>query len=411
MAIDKKHYLTIARDRYTQQFKNKPNFDSLVETWLQESAELQDVLSGIDDIKYIDNAEGVQLDNIGEIVGQPRLLIDADLIAFFGFQGLSISRSYGDLTDASKGGRWKGLEESSTGNIELSDEEYRLFIRAKIIRNSTVATTEDVIESLKFLFQADRVHLLEDTGPASYRAAVGKVLSQQEKNLIKYEYEDGVKRNLLVKPAGVRVDNFSEYNPEQFFGFSGVQGAAGYGTLLEVGEYVPYYASYGMFGYGDLRDIADVTIAYDYSQTANHTTRTAESGNNYVDIPFSNQIQEVYVDGAFTDSYATSQNRVIFPSSFPNGTPITVVERYGQEVITTSYSFKNPSVTELTRKQYESPFGDVNNPQQGSRYRALGEPQGANNILNTGPIKKLEYFDNDATELTETGGYYSSIIT
>jgi hypothetical protein len=411
MAIDKQQYLDIARERYTQQFKEKSNIDRLVATWLSGSEEIQDVLSDVDDIKYIDKASGIQLDNIGEIVGQPRILIDADLIAFFGYQGLSISRSYGDLNDASKGGRWKALEESSTGNITLNDPEYRLFIRAKILRNKTVATTEDVIESIKFLFQAERVHLLEDTGPASYRVAIGKVLSQQEKNLIRYEYQDGVKRNLLVKPAGVGFDDFSEYNPEQFFGFDGVSGVKGYGTLLEVGEYVPYFTSFGMFGYGDLRDIADVNIYYDYTMSSRHTTRGVSRDGDSVDIPISNTVQEVYVDGAFTDSYTVSKNRVTFPYELTAGTPVTVVERFGQEVITTDYTFKDPAVTTLSRRQYESSFGDVNDPQKGSRYRSLGEPQGANNILNTGPIKKLKYFDNDATELTETGGYYSSIIT
>jgi len=263
MAIEKQDYLKIARNRYTQQFKDKINFDKLIYTWLQQSLSIQDTLSSIDDIKYIDRATGVQLDNIGEIVGQPRLLIDADLIAFFGFQGLSISRSYGDLNDPSKGGRYKSYGESSTGNILLSDTEYRLFIKAKIIRNTTVATTEDVIESVKFLFSADKVHLIEGENPASYSVSVGKLLSQQEKNLIKYAYQEGVKRTLIVKPAGVNVDNYREFDPESFFAFQGVSGAKGYGDIKEIADYVPYYESYGLFGfegaefaasYGDVND-------------------------------------------------------------------------------------------------------------------------------------------------------------
>jgi hypothetical protein len=249
MAINQENYLEVARGRYTEQFKQKPNFDALIETWLQSSNTLQETLSQIDDIKYIDRAVGVQLDNIGDIVGQPRLLIDADLIAFFGFQGLSISRSYGDLNDSSLGGRWRSLGESSTGNILLSDDEYRLFIRAKIIRNTTVATSEDIIASIKFLFQADKVHLIENEAPASYRVAIGARLTQTEKNLLKYSYLDGVDRTLIVKPAGVNVDLYSEYDPSQFFAFSGVSGAQGYGDLREVADYVPYYESFGFFGF------------------------------------------------------------------------------------------------------------------------------------------------------------------
>ncbi len=263
MAISKEQYLETARERVTQQFKEKPNIEKLLASWLAGSSEIQDVLSDIDDIKYIDRASGVQLDNIGEIVGQPRILIDADLIAFFGFQGNLASRSYGSLTDASKGGRWKSLGESTTGNITLNDPEYRLFIRAKILRNKTIATTEDVIESIKFLFQADKVHLIEGENPASYRVAIGNLLSIQQKNLITYSYQDGVERNLLVKPAGVGFENFSEFNPEQFFAFQGVDGAQGYGDIKEIADYVPYYETFGMFGfegaefaasYGDVND-------------------------------------------------------------------------------------------------------------------------------------------------------------
>lgn len=311
MSIPKQDYLGVARGRYTDQFKEKPNFDGLIATWLESSEELQETYSDIDDIKYIDRASGVQLDNIGKIVGQPRVLIDADLIAFFGFQGLSISRSYGDLDDPSKGGRWKGIGETTTGNITLSDNEYRIFLRAKIIRNRTTATTEDVIESVKFLFQADKVHLIEGENPASYSVSIGKILSQQEKNLIKYDYRDGVKRNLIVKPAGVKVDNYREFNPTQFFAFSGVVGAKGYGDIKEIADYVPYFDTFGMFGF----------------------------------------------EGA---EFATS-------------------------------------------------YGNVNDPSIGSRYKSLGEPDDANNILYEGPIKRIEYRDPNVTTLSE-GGYYSSII-
>jgi hypothetical protein len=311
MTIDKQRYLDVAKQRYTEQFKNKENFGKLVETWVGESLELQDVISDIDDIKYIDKASGKQLDNIGDIVGQPRLLIDADLIAFFGFQGISISKSFGDLNDVSAGGRWKSLGEYSTGNILLSDNEYRLFIRAKIIRNTTVATTEDVIDSIKFLFQADKVHLIEGEYPASYRVAVGSVLTQQQKNLIKYDYQDGVKRNLVVKPAGVRIDSFSEFNPDQFFGFQGVQGSSGYGDLLEIAEYIPYYQTFGLFGF----------------------------------------------DGG----------------------------------------------------EYAQPYGDVNNPSAGSRWKSLGESSDVNNIVYEGPLKKFQYKDPTVTSIS-IGGYYSSIV-
>jgi len=269
MSIEIKDYVDIARGRYTEQFKNKPNFDSLIYTWLQQSEELQQVVSGISDIKFIERAEGQQLDNIGEIVGQSRLLIDANLIDFFGFEGISIARSYGDLDDRTKGGRWKSLGEKATGNITLSDDEYRLFLKSKIIRNSTTATTEDVIASAKFLFQADKVHLIEGEKPACYSIAIGKRLTQQEKNLLKYSYVDGVDRTFLVKPAGVCVQNYREFDPQNFFAFQGVRGAKGYGDILEVAEYTPYYDGHiKKIEYKD-PDVTKLTIGGIYSSIVN----------------------------------------------------------------------------------------------------------------------------------------------
>ena len=411
MSIEIKDYVDIARGRYTEQFKNKPNFDSLIYTWLQQSEELQQVVSGISDIKFIERAEGQQLDNIGEIVGQSRLLIDANLIDFFGFEGISIARSYGDLDDRTKGGRWKSLGEKATGNITLSDDEYRLFLKSKIIRNSTTATTEDVIASAKFLFQADKVHLIEGEKPACYSIAIGKRLTQQEKSLLKYSYVDGVDRAFLVKPAGVCVQNYREFDPQNFFAFQGVRGAKGYGDILEVAEYTPYYESYGMYGYGDLKDIAETFMTIENSLFKKATTRyVGEDGDKDVDMPYnSSYTSEVYVEGALSNNHFLSSNRVSFPYELSKGTKVTLVGMHAQEVKETRYELKDPNVTELTRKNYESSFGDVDHPDVGSRFKSLGEDGSDNNIYYDGHIKKIEYKDPDVTKLT-IGGIYSSII-
>jgi len=329
MSIEIKDYVDIARGRYTEQFKNKPNFDSLVYTWLQQSEELQQVVSGISDIKFIERAEGQQLDNIGEIVGQSRLLIDANLIDFFGFEGISIARSYGDLDDRTKGGRWKSLGEKATGNITLSDDEYRLFLKSKIIRNSTTATTEDVIASAKFLFQADKVHLIEGEKPACYSIAIGKRLTQQEKSLLKYSYVDGVDRAFLVKPAGVCVQNYREFDPQNFFAFQGVRGAK---------------------GYGDLKDIAETFMTIENSLFKKATTRyVGEDGDKDVDMPYnSSYTSEVYVEGALSNNHFLSSNRVSFPYELSKGTKVTLVGMHAQEVKETRYELKDPDVTKLT---------------------------------------------------------------
>ena len=62
-------YLTVARSRYTQQFKDKPVFDAYVKIVMQEIAELQTAFKDLKQLRDLDNAVGVQLDVVGDIVG------------------------------------------------------------------------------------------------------------------------------------------------------------------------------------------------------------------------------------------------------------------------------------------------------------------------------------------------------
>lgn len=237
MAIDSKDYLEISKGRYTQQFKSKPNFNALVKTWLGATDDIQKNLSDIDDIKYIDRASGKNLDNIGDIVGQDRILVDVLLLPFFGYLGNPQSRSYGDLGDASIGGRWRSVGERLAGNVTLEDDEYRLFIRSKIVRNTTLATPEDTILSTEYILQSDGIELVEGPGPAMFSINIGKILTEFEKALLKYSYTDQVERTLIIKPAGVRIDHIMSYDPDSYFGFQGVPGVRGYGDILEVARY------------------------------------------------------------------------------------------------------------------------------------------------------------------------------
>lgn len=238
MTIESKDYLELSRARYTQQFKNRGNVDSLVKTWLDGTEAIQKTQSAIDDIKYIDRVHGTNLDNIGDIVGQPRTLVDASLLPYFGFGGDPSSHSYGSLTDPTVGGRWRSLKDNQDGgNIELADDLYRMFIRAKIVRNRTIATPEDVIDSIKFVLQADWVQLHEGPAPATISISIGKNLSETEKNFIRYSYKDGVNRTLFVKPAGVRLDYYKVYSPENAFAFQGFPNAKGFGDIRDIAYY------------------------------------------------------------------------------------------------------------------------------------------------------------------------------
>ena len=65
-------HVAAALDRLPQQFKGKPNIEALITALVSPANVLEDALQQMLLRFSIDNGEGVQLDNIGNIVGQPR---------------------------------------------------------------------------------------------------------------------------------------------------------------------------------------------------------------------------------------------------------------------------------------------------------------------------------------------------
>jgi len=225
-------YLDIARSRVTEQFKTEdhPVFDKYLRLLLGGSIELQEVFRQLMQERSIDTAVGAQLDIIGEIVGQPRELIDTALLTFFAFQGYPDAQSYGDLNNSSLGGPYYDIRNPLAGNTLLTDEQYRLFIRAKILKNSTNATPNQFIEFMQFVFGVD-LSLVVAEGNAEFTLMMGKELTSFEKVLLTYvSYANGYPSRFVPKPIGVKV-NFGEFIAENYFGFQGAPNAKGYGDL------------------------------------------------------------------------------------------------------------------------------------------------------------------------------------
>lgn len=233
-------YLDVARSRTTEQFKTEsaPTFDKMLQLLIGGKIELQRVFQDLMQKRSIDTATGKQLDIVGEIVGQPRELIDTALLTYFAYLGYPNAQSFGDLNNSSIGGPYRGVDDPLAGNTLLTDEQYRLFIKAKIIKNNTNATPNQILEFINFVFGSDHNQLVEE-GDAAYTLLIGKELSDFEKVLLTYvSYSSGYPSRFIPKPIGVRV-NYGTYISGAAFAFQGVPGAKGYGDL-----------SNGTFGYG-----------------------------------------------------------------------------------------------------------------------------------------------------------------
>lgn len=263
--VDKINHKELAISRLATQFKESTNLISYIKALLLEADNLEQVFCDLLEKRWIDTAEGVQLDIIGAIVGQTREFVDAEIFDYFGFADNPQAQSFGSLGNPSTGGRFIFEGEPTTGLRLLTDEEYRLFIRARILRNSTSSTPEEIISQIRFLFNSPLVIYSEidnfdfdafenlfgflgypdakslgtlsdlESGGVfvglnsyslvpSYRISIGRRLGINEKSIVR-------DTDIIPKTAGVQVEYVTEFDSNRFFGFLGIPNSDGFGTL------------------------------------------------------------------------------------------------------------------------------------------------------------------------------------
>ena len=162
-------HIDAAKRRLLQQYKDSPRLASLTEILFGQQ---------VQDLEYaayefygrldIDNAEGVQLDRIGSVVGLTR--------------------------------------------IGWEDDLYWILLKAKIGKNVSHGTVEDVINVWRLIAQADRVQIIE-THPAQIDLYSDTPIAGDLSEFV---------RNLMQKvvAAGVRVDFLAIiFSPTNAFGF------------------------------------------------------------------------------------------------------------------------------------------------------------------------------------------------
>lgn len=243
-------YLTIARTRTTEQFKSEDVFDRYLQLLIGGFQDVQAVYNDLMKLRSVDTATGAQLDIIGNIVGQDRELIAADLYDFFGMQGALNAFPMGDRNDPTVGGIFYSAGTDFGGNVQLDDDLYRLFIKAKIYKNNTSSTPEQFIQAIRMIFDADQVALVE-SGNANAYVYIGKQLSNFEKILLTYiSSSAGYPSRLIPKTVGVGL-GFGQFESNNYFGFNDSPGAKGFGDISGTYGYgLGYGLNYGQSDYG-----------------------------------------------------------------------------------------------------------------------------------------------------------------
>ena len=212
---------SLGRSRVATQYTESQKFLAYIRALLDSSADLESVLQKVAEQSDIDLAEGVNLDVIGEIVGVSRIIPESIAVRFFGFEGQPGGDVFGEEGVLGIGSRFRDELEPETATSVLADPEYRLLIRAKIVKNHAHGTNEDILQGLAYLFNAPRT-VVEDLGGMAIGVAIGRQLTFQEKALVTV-------LDILPRPAGVRINWRATFDSANYFGFDGQPGALSFG--------------------------------------------------------------------------------------------------------------------------------------------------------------------------------------
>ncbi|WP_175920397.1 DUF2612 domain-containing protein [Burkholderia pyrrocinia] len=190
----------------TSEHRDKPRFMATVTALVQPLVDQMNVLASMPGKFDLDNAVGVQLDDVGLWVGVSRKIRTPLTGIYFSFDvaGLGFDQ-----------GIWKGPFDPDTGLTVLDDDTYRLVIRAKIGANHWDGTLESSAAILDSIFGPDTHVLIEDHQDMSMTIGIaGKVPSAVFLALLSGGY-------IPLKPEGVRVNYtiVTSVDNEPLFGF------------------------------------------------------------------------------------------------------------------------------------------------------------------------------------------------
>lgn len=212
MDLDQNHP-GIAWNHWTAQFEGKTNLEAFSKAMLQPAQGIQAAIKQLLLDRWIETANGRQLDGIGEIVGQSRIIPDTVYLLFFGYSQQPSATGY-------NGARYRREDESPVGGTSiLPDEEYRQIIRWKIGVNNGHGTMPEIAQSLALMLNTEYV-AVSNAGNANIRVFIPANAQQSV-------FLSSIKK-YIPKAAGVGIQVVLG-GTEKPFGYA-EQGYFGYGV-------------------------------------------------------------------------------------------------------------------------------------------------------------------------------------
>jgi hypothetical protein len=209
-----------ALGRLAYQYRNATRFRALVAALINEYDDIYKALLSLETRLDIEASEGVQLDQIGEIVGQPRpdsigsVYLEFPPEEAFAFAG-GVGQGFSGIGRPDVGGRFAGL----SGVAGMIDADYRVLLRAAIFRNYADCTIDSMGQYGLFVFGA-RITVLNGVGFVD--VSVQKPLRGWERRLIEETFPVAAGVRLRLKSFSLQEKPFSFSGNDDGRGFGGV---------------------------------------------------------------------------------------------------------------------------------------------------------------------------------------------
>lgn len=198
------------------QYKGKPRAVATAKLLASELARAWEGIAQLPNALDVDTAHGVNLDLVGNHVGQSRRLSDLVERDYFGFhrQGGGAFRAMG-----MGGSRFYRSGYPLRDSVEVDDEDYRFLIRCRIAKNYMVGSIPEMLDALDLIFDG-QVDVSD-----GYDMSISILVNESVvTSFLVYAIRQ---LDLLPRPAGVRVALYLVLT-DRPFGFAGQPGTFGF---------------------------------------------------------------------------------------------------------------------------------------------------------------------------------------
>lgn len=189
-------------DRIYAQYRDKPKAVAWYAIARELGGSIEAAAQAVRKSYDIDNAVGEQLNVIGRIVVAPRSFVGS----------MPMNPGLFDLTDGDQFGDDDAMFSALTidQDGQLSDELYRLVIKAKIVKNNGDATIENILDGMNFLLPKADVLRVTDGEDMSFSIEFYGEITNLERFAL-------LNAGLIPTPQAVKFNGFLEgFNMVEF---------------------------------------------------------------------------------------------------------------------------------------------------------------------------------------------------